>query len=47
MAGTADLKFLNELLRVRPQELQIKSGTIIISSLVPLVSEVRVRDLLR
>lgn len=41
-ASATDLKFLDHLLQVRHQELQIESGTRIISLLIPLFSEVRV-----
>jgi hypothetical protein len=36
MSSTADLKFLYHLTQVRPQELQIESGTEVLSFLVPL-----------
>ncbi len=47
MASTGDLKFLRRALRVHHQELQIVSGTQVIYLLVPVVSEVCMRDLLR
>ncbi len=47
MSSTADLKFLHRVQRVHHQELQTESGTRVIYLLVPLVSEVRMRDLLR
>jgi len=44
---TADLKFLRSTLQVGHQELQIESGNRMMGSLGPLVSEVRIRVLLR